>query len=409
MCERQQRGMAIAALCRLEQKGGTWLVPSQSETTRGKRYAVVPKENRCTCPDHELTGGKCKHQWAVEFVIQRRLFADGTETETRSVTVSETVVRQTYRQQWSEYNAAQVNEKACFQTLLASLCSTIHDKPMDRTKGGRPRIPLAAGVFCAAFKVYSTVSARRFMTDLREAHDAGRVARLPHYNSIFNVFESEEVTPILVALIQATAKPLKAIESTFACDSSGFSTCKFDRWYDEKYGGYKSKKQWIKCHLMVGVKTNVITAVELSDSADCPMLPTLLETTRQTFEIKEVCADKAYLSEYNLQAVGDAGGNAFIPFKADTTGGIGGLFAKAFHWFSLNREAFLARYHQRSNVESTFSMVKRKFGDSIRSKTPVAMRNEVLCKCLCHNICCLISAIYELGLSPSFGIEAQTA
>ena len=70
--------------------------------------------------------------------------------------------------------------------------------------------------------------------------------------------------------------------------------------------------------------------------------------------------------------------------------------------FHLHREEFLSRYHQRSNVESTFSMVKAKFGDSVRSKTPVAMRNEVLCKCLCHNICCLISAMYELGITPEF-------
>ena len=87
----------------------------------------------------------------------------------------------------------------------------------------------------------------------------------------------------------------------------------------------------------------------------------------------------------------------------------GGLFAKAFHYFSLNREAFLARYHQRSNVESTFSMIKAKFGDAVRSKTDVAMKNEVLCKILCHNICCLISAIYELGLSPVFWGEVATA
>ena len=47
-------------------------------------------------------------------------------------------------------------------------------------------------------------------------------------------------------------------------------------------------------------------------------------------------------------------------------------------------------------------MMKRKFGDYVRSKTDVAMKNEVLCKFLAHNICCLISAIYELGLQPVF-------
>lgn len=55
-----------------------------------------------------------------------------------------------------------------------------------------------------------------------------------------------------------------------------------------------------------------------------------------------------------------------------------------------------------SNVESTVMMVKTKFGDAVRSKTDVAAKNEVLCKILCHNIACLISAIYELGIEPEF-------
>lgn len=40
------------------------------------------------------------------------------------------------------------------------------------------------------------------------------------------------------------------------------------------------------------------------------------------------------------------------------------LWKKCFHYFSFKREEFLRHYHKRSNVESTFSMVKAKFGDA---------------------------------------------
>jgi hypothetical protein len=63
----------------------------------------------------------------------------------------------------------------------------------------------------------------------------------------------------------------------------------------------------------------------------------------------------------------------------------------------------LNHYHKRSNVESTFSMVKRKFGDALRSKTETAQVNETLAKLLGHNLCCLISAWYELGIEPVLG------
>ena len=175
---------------------------------------------------------------------------------------------------------------------------------------------------------------------------------------------------------------------------------RFDRWYDAKYGAEKSQRTWVKCHLMCGVKTNVVTAVEISDAGDCPQLPGLLAITRQSFNVKEVCADMAYSSQDNHCTIVGADAAAFIPFRSHTTGGIGGTFEKAFHYFNLHREEFLAKYHQRSNVESTFSMIKAKFGDSVRSKTDTAMLNEVLAKIVCHNICCLISPMYELGITP---------
>ena len=81
------------------------------------------------------------------------------------------------------------------------------------------------------------------------------------------------------------------------------------------------------------------------------------------------------------------GATPYIAFKINTTGAVGGLFEKMFHFYSYKRDEFLAAYHKRSNVESTFSMVKAKFGGHIRSKGDTAQINEALCKVLCHNLC----------------------
>src|SRR5439155_949261 len=63
---------------------------------------------------------------------------------------------------------------------------------------------------------------------------------------------------------------------------------------------------------------------------------------------------------------------------------------------------FLRHYHQRSNVESTFSAIKRKFGDFVRARNDVSMVNEALCKCICHNLCCVIMSQIELGIEAVF-------
>ena len=77
-------------------------------------------------------------------------------------------------------------------------------------------------------------------------------------------------------------------------------------------------------------------------------------------------------------------------------------------YFSLHREEFLAHYHRRSMIETTFSMVKRKYGDGVRAKSDTAMKNEVLAKFVCHNICCVVAAIYERGIDPTFlGLDGK--
>ncbi len=58
------------------------------------------------------------------------------------------------------------------------------------------------------------------------------------------------------------------------------------------------------------------------------------------------------------------------------------------------------------SVESTFSMIKAKFGDHLRCKTKTAQINEALCKVLAHNLCCLIQSMYELKIEPTFWQEA---
>ena len=141
--------------------------------------------------------------------------------------------------------------------------------------------------------------------------------------------------------------------------------------------------------------------------------------------MQEVSADKAYSSAANLQVVVDHQAMPYIPFKVtanpDMRAGLGPnratnarrkqknvLWRKMYHYYEFNREIFLARYHKRSNVETTFSMIKAKFGDALRSKTQTAQVNEALCKILCHNICCLIQSIFEFDIAPTFWTSEQS-
>ena len=409
MSEREQKELVIAATKKLKKIRNSWVVPSQTGTG-AYRVDLDPEMPHCTCPDHETRGVRCKHILAVEIVIKRERTieekSDGQTVVTETITATKRV---TYGQQWSAYNAAQTNEKALFLALFHDLCKQ-HVPDIEQTgrNSGRKRIPLRDMIFAATFKVFSTVSGRRFISDLNDAQAKGYLTRTPHFNSIFNYLELDAVTAILRELITYSSTPLKAIETDFAVDSSGFSTSKTATWYNEKYGERHTKQDWVKLHLMCGVRTNVVSSVEVSGryAGDYNYLPALVQQTAQHFTVKEVSADKAYSGRTNLEVIDAVGATPYIAFKANASGKVGGIYEKAFHYYCLNREEFFTHYHKRSNVESTFSMIKAKFGGYLRSKTPVAQVNEALCKVLAHNICCLIQSIFEFGIEGSFYAES---
>jgi transposase len=285
------------------------------------------------------------------------------------------------------------------QTLLRGLCDGIATPPHPG-RGPKP-IPYSDAILGIAMKVYSMMSARRATTDIKACASDGHMSRAPHYNSILASFDKPEMTPILVGLIEASAKPLAGIESSFAIDSTGFGTAVYRRWFDAKYGREMSEATWIKAHAMVGTTTNIVTAIAVTDSsgADSPELPGLVASTAQRFRLAEVSGDKAYLGHENLAAIESVGAVPYVPFKTNSRDKGSAAWRRMWAVFLYRQDEFLAHYHKRSNVESTFSSIKRNFGAAVRSKRFTAQVNEVLCKVLCHNLSMLVHAMHEIRAS----------
>lgn len=402
MNAREQRGKVIAETCVIVKTGNVWKVPSQST---GGTYSVNLERTYCSCPDFAEHGNPCKHYFAVKFSISKtETHADGSETTT-TVTV-EKVKKPTYKQSWPEYNASQVHEHDHFQHFLADICESL---PAPEYKRGRPPIHPSTLAFSAIYKVYSTMSARRFSGDLTESQERNHIDHKPHYNVVLKFLESKSSTPMLEQLVRLSAAPLAAVETVFATDSTGFSGSSYHRWFDEKYGRERSQIKWIKLHATIGVKTNVIVACKVmdKDSSDNTQFPDLVKDASERFQIDEMSADKAYTSRGSFAAMDEIGGQFYPAFKKGSTGKVGGSYEKAFLLMKLNGEDYAKHYHQRSNSESTFSALKRKFGHALRAKTDVAMANEALAKVICYNLTCVIQEMYVLGIDPEFVIKAR--
>ena len=406
--KRRLRGMEIAATVKIGKNAAGYIVPSKSGT---KFYLVkLNGAPSCTCPDFVQRQKACKHCWAVLFTIQRDEPAeDPPEMD------PEALSRAPYRD-WPTYNKGQFAEGRQFPKILRALCDTVPQPPQTT---GRPRLPLGDMVYAAALKINTCLSGRRAMSDIWDAHESGRLTRAPSLASVFRYLENHHLIHELETLIVKSALPLRSVETEFAIDASGFSTSVKANWNEHKWGrgsedenGQMSENGnavFVKGHVCSGVKTNVITAAVATpgNANDYPFFIPLLETTAEGFPVSCISADKAYLGEDNLLTAERVGAQVRIPFKDNSVPSSSKkrdpVWGRHLQFFNEHRDEFLEQYHKRSNVETTFSMIKARFGGWVRSKTLTAQLNEVLLKILCHNIAVLAKAKYTLGIDFKFG------
>lgn len=308
-----------------------------------------------------------------------------------------------YSQNWSRYNKAQVNEKDDFLMLLYQLCCGIDEPEQVR---GRPRLSLRDIVFSAVYKIYSTRSARRFMSDLQEAFRAGYIGQLPHFNAISTYLMNEEIAWLLTRLVEVSSLPLAVHETEFAVDSTGLSTDRYARWLDEKEIVHQ-KREWHKLHIMCGRRSKIVTATVVTPSAeaDSPQFQSLLEITSRNFRTLQVAADGAYYSRTNMLQVTRIGGAPYflIPSSSiPTADSKPSMCNMVLYLYAKNKANFFKNYYKRNNVETAFSMIRACLGTNLRSTSRIAQYNEAICKVICHNLRVLGRAMHEEDVSPNF-------
>ncbi|MFY9717360.1 MAG: transposase [Thermoplasmata archaeon] len=310
-----------------------------------------------------------------------------------------------------------ITHDVLFDPLLWNLLDIVPEPPRPVGAMGRTPIPLRTQLLMAVKKVHLGESTRRAQGLLRVVYGSGTgcIGKVPNYAVPSRLFNRPDAGGLLLDLIRSSAQPLRELEddATVAVDSSGFCTTCMGSYCTEKHDPGR-KHRWVKAHVIIGVKAHVVLDVIVTDEngADCPQFAKLLAGVKSAgFTPEIVVADKAYLSHENFRLVDEFGATAYIPFKVNSISNevrrIRGVktppaWDRAYHLFQANREQFAAKYHQRSNVEATFSAIKRKLGESLLSKNPLARFNELLAKILAYNIGVIVHEIHEHGIDPAF-------
>lgn len=392
MKTKEQKGKDIAKNAEIRFDGAVWLVASESGNGS---YEVNLQKQTCTCPYFQKKLDKCKHQYAVEEKIWR-------EFKTVTSAGEKQAVHKTTRKKrnWTGYNEAQTKERNRWLELLFELCRIIPEPP--KPSRGRNPLPLADILFCMILKIYERNCSRRVVGYLNEAISQGLISNKPHFNSITNYLRKDWMTEVLTDLITASSLPLKAIETSFSVDSSGFGTSAKEKWYDVKYGNAEDWHNWLKVHLICGNLTKIVAAVIITPAYanDSPFFINLVNEASKNFKIEEVLADAAYSSKENLEFVAEKKkAQVYIPFKSNVRERKDSkVWNKLLHFYSFHQTEFHEKYKHRGNVETGFSAIKAKFGDNLRCINEQGQTNELLAKIVCHNLSILVKSIYELGI-----------
>jgi transposase len=307
-------------------------------------------------------------------------------------------------QSWKKYTESQVHEKEKFLVLLYELCRGVEEPEQ---VAGRSRLNLKDMIFSICFKVYSQLSARRFMSDLRRVHQEGLISHVHHFNSVSNYLQMASVTPVLQKLIEESSSPLRAVETMFAVDSTGLRVPCRRKWYNRHKKRVQDRRAWRKLHCICGVQTNIITMAEVSDghANDSPFFKGLVQQTARRFRVSEVSADAGYIAAHNQREVLLLGAVPYIAYRSNSSPywkPKSSFYKRMLELFEQRKPEFMEHYYRRNNIESTFFMIKARFGGFLRSKSERAQVNEALCKVICHNLCVIIQSMSELGIEPVF-------
>ncbi|MHC1609446.1 MAG: transposase [Candidatus Methanofastidiosia archaeon] len=294
----------------------------------------------------------------------------------------------TYKRNWSEYNTRQMLEQLHVNNYLSYFLDQLPPEPSGAN--GRPRTPLRDIIQIGINIQYTSISTRRIYSYSEFLSSLGYITAPCHFNTISKYIRDKDITPRLERVIQLSAKPLAVFEETLALDATGISKHYFSRWQDDKkdFGG--KQRDYLKLHVISGTKTGSILSaiVTPSNVADITQFESLTLTASSMAKIQKVVADKAYLSRKNIDLVFALGGIPLIPFKSICTANRRGSpnWKKMYHFYHEHQDLFMQHYHQRSNVESVFSTMKRVTKRKLFSKSFEGQKNEVLLKCLVHNL-----------------------
>ena len=219
------------------------------------------------------------------------------------------------------------------------------------------------------------------LTPIRELLDLKEIPHFTTLHKFFTRFSGLLFNRILAKTIRKLLQKGTQIPVT-SIDATGFTSAYASHYYSNRIG--KTRKTFVKTSIAVDSKSLLILGWKFSKYPvnDRRHAKSLINQTQRVTKSQCFTMDKGYDAEWLHEYIRDSiGADSQIPVRK-----WGGMIHSGKYRFEMFDNLDREKYEQRNLVECAFSMIKRKYGDTLRSRKYYNQLKEIKIRIVLHNM-----------------------